>query len=204
MTLSQYTKKNNSELWNNLKRILRYLKGTTNLKLVYKQVENCEPMTAFVDANFASSEAETSDGIPVSKLKTSSGFIINLFEDSVIYQNTKRQNLTPRSTTEAEYLAIRESLQEILWLKELLSSIGIKVDKPIVIHEEKNSALTVNNFMATNKYIQIPCDRIKDRTKSDQVVLEYISTEDQIADIFTKSLPRVSFQKLCGKLGLNS
>lgn len=85
MTLSQYTNKNNSELWNNLKRILRYLKGTTNLKLVYKQVENCEPMTSFVDANFASSEAETSDGIPVSKLKTSSGFIINLFEDSVIY-----------------------------------------------------------------------------------------------------------------------
>lgn len=202
-TLSQYTNKNNSELWGNIKRIFRYLKGTIDLKLVYKRVEGSEPISAYADANFAKPEAETVNGVVKNKLKTSSGYIINLFDKSLIFWNTKRQTATPASTAEAEYVAVHEALKEILWLKELAISVGIKVDKPIVVHEDNAACIKiVNDFMATNRHIQIPLDRIKDRIQSNQIILKYISTQDQLADMFTKSLPKPSFIKLRREIGI--
>lgn len=199
-TLSQYTNKRNSELWSNLKRILRYVKGTMDLKLIYTRCEDSEPISAYADANFAKSEAETVNGEVRPKLKTSSGFIINLFDKSLIYWNTKRQTATPASTAEAEYVAVNSALREILWLKQLLIAVGISVDKPIVIHEDNQACIKmVNDFMATNRHIQIPCDRIKDRVQSNQIILH---TNEQLADMFTKSLPKQSFVMFREKMGI--
>ena len=93
-TLSQYTNKSNYELWQNIKRILRYLKGTIDFKLTYKRKDDCDPMSAYADANFARPEAEIVKNEPKSKLKTCSGYIINLFDNSLIFWNTKRQTAT--------------------------------------------------------------------------------------------------------------
>ena len=94
-------------------------------------------------------------------------------------------------------------MKEILWIKQLLIAIGVQVERPVVIYEDNAACISmVNDFMATNRYIQIPCDRIKDRVQSSQITLEYVPSSEQLADMFTKSLTKENFQKLRDLIGI--
>lgn len=103
--LSRYQNKNNKELWNCLKRVLRYIKGSINLKLTYQKNSFNNILIGYVDSDWGSNEIDR---------KSTTGYIFKLFDNCTISWNTKRQNSVAASSTEAEYMALYEAVKEVL------------------------------------------------------------------------------------------
>lgn len=194
--LSKYQNKNNKELWQSLKRILRYIKGTIELKLIYKKNEYNELIIGYVDADWGSNETDR---------KSVTGFVFKLFENCTITWNSKRQNSVAASSTEAEYMAAFEAVKEALWLQSLLAGINIIISGPIILFEDNKSCIAIANnptIHKRSKHINIKYHFTREQVQNSLICFKYLSTVDQEADLFTKSLPAPRFQELRSKLGM--
>lgn len=179
--------------WIGLKHILRYLKGTINLKLFYKrQNDNNTPLMAFADADWGNSNDR----------KSTSGNLFKVFGNTVAW-STKKQTSVALSSTEAEYISLSAAACEVVWFKNLLCEIGIIIDNPVVIFEDNQSciAFTVKDTRRL-KHIDIKLNYIRDLVANNVIVVEYIPTQNQPADILTKPLSGKQFLYLRRELGL--
>lgn len=59
-------------------------------------------------------------------------------------------------------------------------------------------------FHKRSKHIDVRFHFIRERVQEDELAVEYVPSKDQEADILTKPIPRVQFQRLCGMLGMSS
>lgn len=195
--LSRYQNKNNHELWQNLKRVLRYIKGSLDIKLTYVRGEYNKIIVGFVDSDWGSNENDR---------KSTTGYVFKLFECCTISWNTKRQNSVAASSTEAEYMALFEGVREALWLKSILTSINMHILEPITIYEDNTGCINIANNPTCHKrskHIDIKYHFSREQVEQKTVILEYIPTGEQIADVFTKPLPGPQFLKLRTKVGLD-
>ena len=105
-----------------------------------------------------------------------------------------RQTSVSRSTTEAEYIALSTACQEIVWLRNLLSDIGLKQDIPSTIFEENQGAIELSRnpkFHNRTKHIDV-CFHHRS-SECNIVCVKYCQAEKMLADIMTKALTKVSF-----------
>jgi len=112
--------------WSLVKRIIRYLKSTADLELLYCKNGDFE---AYSDVDFVS-DRETR--------KSTSGILCKNANAVIVWQS-KRQQCISLSTTESEYVSAASAVKEIIWLKRLLSECG---------HCNKNSCLYIDNMSA--------------------------------------------------------
>lgn len=195
--LSRYTNKNNKELWQCLKRVLRYLKGTVDLKLSYKRCAYNNILCGYVDSDWGGSDSNDR--------KSTTGYLFKLFEHCSITWSTKRQISVAASSTEAEYMALYEAVREALWLKSLAVSIKIDIDKPIIIYEDNNGCISIANNPTNHKrtkHIDIKYHFSREQIEKNVIKLNYIPTGQQLADVLTKPLPAITFQEMRSKMGL--
>lgn len=111
------------------------------------------------------------------------------------------------STTESEYIAASNAIRELIWLQRLTGELTKNEFKVTKFYMDNQSAIRlVKNpeFHKRSKHIDIKYHFIRENYKEKQFQLEYMKTEDQIADIFTKALPKVRIQYLRSKLGITS
>lgn len=113
-----------------LKRILRYLKGTTNIGILYKQ-DGSDKCVGYSDADWA---GDTSDR------KSTSGYIFML-SGGLISWSSKKQKCVALSTAEAEYVALSGAAQECLWLKQLEVELGCPTEGPTLTFEDNQSTI---------------------------------------------------------------
>lgn len=195
--LSKFQNNNNMELWTNIKAIFRYLKGTSHLKLKFKRDLNSDILHGFVDASFA--------GCTTDKSKSTTGFCF-MSHNSTICWATKRQSTVASSSTEAEYMALFEAIKEAIWLKQLLQSIHIDINFPITIFEDNQPCIDIANNPVNNnrsKHFDIKYHYSRERIiDTKDVVLVYISTDEQVADILTKNTSSNIFLKLRKQIGM--
>lgn len=102
-----------------MKRVLRYLKGTNDLKLTYKRCGYNNILCGYVDLDWGGND--TNDR------KSTTGYLFKLFEQCSITWSTKSQMSVAASSTEAEYMALYEAVREALWLKSLANSINLHI-----------------------------------------------------------------------------
>ena len=195
--LSRYTNKNNIELWKCLKRVLRYLKGSINIKLTYIRKNYNHILSGYVDSDWGGNDNNDR--------KSTTGYVFILFEGCTICWNTKRQLSVAASSTEAEYMALFEGVKEALWLKSLVNSMKINVIDPITIYEDNNGCISIANNPTNHrktKHIDVKYHFSREQIEKNVIKLEYVPTGVQLADIFTTFLPAVKFVELRERLNL--
>lgn len=189
--LARYQTYADERLWKALKRVLRYIKGTVNYKLVYRK-NGEEVLKVFTDADWAGEKLDR---------KSTSGFIVKVFGCTVSWSSSKQQCVA-LSSTESEYVALAKGVAEGCWVKNLLNEVCITcncfrvfVDNLSAIHIAKNP-----EQHKRLKHIDLKYHYIRDRVANNIVVLEHIDTNKQIADVLTKALSKERFNRCCSQL----
>lgn len=111
------------------------------------------------------------------------------------------------SSAEAEYRAIAHTLRELKWLKALLKTFGFLHSHPIPLHCDSQAAIHIAAnpvFHERTKHIEADCHQVRDAVQDGTIATHHISTKDQVADLFTKALPRPMFERLLSKLGVRN
>ncbi|KAG5547345.1 hypothetical protein RHGRI_013130 [Rhododendron griersonianum] len=177
-------------------RILRYVKGTLFHGLYYSAHSSLQ-LYAYSDADWA--------GDPTDRRSTT-GYCFFL-GDSLISWRSKKQSLVSRSSTEAEYRAIADTTQELIWLRWLLTDMGVIHSTATILCCDNQSAVQIARndvFHDRTKHIEIDCHFIRQHVVKGSVHLLSVSSTDQTADIFTKAHPPGRFHDLVSKLKLVS
>jgi len=118
---------------------------------------------------------------------------------------TKKQTIVSRSSSEAEYRAMAWATCELQWLLYLLRDLHIQCVKLPVLYCDNQSAMhiAVNPvFHERTKHLKIDCHIVREKLQAGLFKLLPVTSHDQLADFFTKSLFPQPFNFLLAKLGL--
>ena len=118
---------------------------------------------------------------------------------------SKKQNSISLSTIEAEYVAATKCCTQVEWMKQTLKDIKIIFKEPIAIHCDNTSAISLSKNPVQHskaKHIPIKFHYLREHATNKNIKLEYITTKEQVAYIFTKTLNREAFEYLRQKLGV--
>ncbi|GJZ32732.1 hypothetical protein Tco_0578168 [Tanacetum coccineum] len=170
-----------------LKRVFRYLRGTLNWGLWYLK-DTPMSLTAYADADHA--------GCQDTRRSTSRS--AQFLGDKLVSWSSKKQKSIVISTIEAEYIAMSGCYAQILWMRSHLSDYGFAFNEiPLYCDNRSDIALCCNNVQhSRSKHIDIRHHFICEQVKKGVVELYFVTTDYQLADIFTKALPRERFEFL--------
>ena len=190
--VSQHSTNPGATHWTAVRRIFRYLAGTRALGLIY----GTGYCGGYTDADWGAGEDRRSVGGYV--------FMVN---GSAVSRVSKKQQSVVLSSTEAEYMALTQGVNEALWLGKLLADLGAlkhqKEIKQVQCDNQGAIALTKNpEYHARSKHIDIQFHFIRQHVETGAIELRYCPTHQMTADIFTKPLPRTQFEKHVVGLGL--
>ncbi len=177
-----------------MRHILRYIKHTLKCGFFY-EAESQLQVHGYTDADWAGN---------VSDRRSTSGFMFS-FGSGVVSWNSKKQPIVALSSTEVEYRGVAIAACEVVWLQKLLSDLGQSVDALVVIYcNNISSILLANNpvYHARKKHIEVHYHFIKEKVLAKEIDLIHVSTEDQVADIFTKALGTYKLRKFRKMLGV--
>ncbi|XP_071712270.1 uncharacterized mitochondrial protein AtMg00810-like [Rutidosis leptorrhynchoides] len=179
-----------------LKRILRYLQGTPTLGLHIHKSRSTS-LVAFTDADWG--------GCPDTRRSTS-GYCV-YYGDTLISWSSKRQATLSRSSAEDEYRGVANVVVESCWLRNLLLELKCPISKATLVFCDNISAI----YLAGNpvqhqrtKHIELDIHFVREKVAKGQVRILHVPTRYQIADIFTKGLPRLLFEEFRSSLGISS
>ena len=179
--------------WQAVKHIYCYLKLTKDLQLTYGSEQH--NLEGYTDADGGSQEDR----------HAISGYAF-LIDGGAILWSAKRQELVTLSTAEAEYIAATHTAKEALWLHKLFGDIlPDLLHLPMTLHCDNQSAIklvTTDNYHACTKHIDQRYHFICDLNKQDVIKLCYCLTEDMLADMLTKALPKWKVAAQSAALGL--
>lgn len=194
-SVSKYLNNHNIEHWRAVKRILAYLKGTIDYGIEYKNGGSKFGLVGFSDADYAS-DIETR--------RSTTGYIFFLANGPV---SSQRQKLVTLSTTESEYVAAAAATREAMWLRKLLRDIGYLIENETALFGDNQSAIRLvenSEFHKRTKHIDIRYHYIREKYVSKDIVVKYILSELQRADILTSALPKERIKKLCEIINVGS
>jgi hypothetical protein len=126
-----------------------------------------------------------------------------MMNGNLVSWQSKKQPTVALSSTEAEYMAINDVAKEIMWMRMILGELGLKVVTPTIIYVDNQPAIRISENDSEHdrtKHIDIRHYVIRDLIKNGDIKLQWISTNDQLADIFTKSLATPTFVTLRDQL----
>nr|GEV18801.1 retrovirus-related Pol polyprotein from transposon TNT 1-94 [Tanacetum cinerariifolium] len=126
--------------------------------------------------------------------------------DKLVSWSSKKKKSTATSSTEAKYIALSGCCAQILWMRLQLIDYGFTFNKiPLYCDNKSAIALCCNNVQHSRaKHIDVRYHFIKEQVENGIVELYFVQIEYQLADIFTKPLPRERFNFLIEKLGMRS
>ena len=176
------------------KRVLRYLKGSLKLGLKYGK-DSEFTLIGFTDSDWVGS---------TDNRKSTSAYIFSLVKSTVSWCSRK-QNTVALSSTEDEYTSATEAACEGVWLRKLLNDLGRKQKGPTTIYCDNMFAIALTKnlvFHARSKHIELRHHFIRDFVQKEEIQLEFISTNEQPADMLTNPITIDKFLKFRNMLGL--
>ena len=178
--------------WQAVKRIFRYLRGTSDVGLCYGNDTECL-VAGFSYSDYAGD---------VNSRRSMTDYVFTLGGYVVSWKATLQPTVT-LSTTEAEYTALTKAAKEGIWLKGLVVDPGLHQDQALEycvslsaicltkdqVHHEKTKNIDVRyHFLRNEKRIRV----------------KNVGTADNPADMFTKPVPKSKFQHCLDLLNIRS
>ena len=195
---------------NALKRIGRYLKATRDQGLILNPSDKLS-IDSYPDADFAGMYGHEEITDP-SCVKSRTGFVINVANCPVLWIS-KLQQETALSTMEAEIIALAHSCRELFPIIDIVHELGVVVGLPttdltsmhVSIHEDNAGALVLAEtippqYTPRSKYYAIKTVWFREEIQKRKIKLFKIDTVEQLGDMFTKGLPKVTFEYLRKKI----
>ncbi|KAJ8717783.1 hypothetical protein PYW07_005713 [Mythimna separata] len=194
--LSKYNCKPETQHWVALKRVMRYLKGTQDYRLTYKQNSEETMAHGFCDADWATSEDDR---------RSCTGYAF-VFQGGSISWNSRRQPTVALSTTEAEYMSLSSCIQEALWLKQFQECFWPQmINKSMVIYSDNQSSIKLSGsdgYHSRTKHIDVRHHFIRDKVLEGTIEVRYIQTDEMVADALTKATTYSKLFFCSSKMGL--
>ncbi|GJQ98825.1 hypothetical protein Tco_0521810 [Tanacetum coccineum] len=108
------------------------------------------------------------------------------------------------STAEAEYVSLSACCAQVIWMRTQLLDYGFRYNKiPIYYDSQSAIAISCNSVQhSRTKHINIWYHFIKEHVEKGTIELYFIGTEYQLADLFTKALPKERFEYLVHRIGM--
>jgi hypothetical protein len=191
--LSRFMSSPTVEHWNAAKRVLRYLVGTQRLGIVYRKGES--RAVAYGDSDFAG-DTDTR--------KSRSGVVI-IKNGGALTWVSRMQSTVATSTCDVQCISGAEAVKHALWVRRLLGELEGQI-YPMTVYCDNQSALVLmtKSMMgfSKRKHVDVAYHFVHNRVMRDEVVLEFVSSEEQLADILTKALPAPKFMGLRSAIGI--
>jgi hypothetical protein len=191
--LSQFAVNPNKDHLDRAMYICRYLLGTSDYALVYNGKSD-GGLLAYADSDWASD--------PITR-KSTTGYLVKL-ANGVFCWNSRAQKSIALSSTEAEYMSLADTSRQLVWIQSLFEEISI-ILAPIPLCGDNQGSI----FLASNpvqekriKHIDICYHYICEVIHAKKIELFFIEGSENPADLFTKNLGRIKFQKFRERLGL--
>lgn len=194
--LSQFMHRPTTVHWDAVKRLLRYLSGTTDHGLALHRHTSLS-LHAFSDADWAGNKDDYT---------STSAYIVYLGLNPISW-SSKKQRTVARSSTEAEYRSVAATAAELRWICSLLTELSVSIPTaPVIYCDNVGATHLCSNpvFHSRMKHIAIDYHFIRDQVQSGALRVTHVSSEDQLADCLTKPLPRTRFQLLKTKIGIST
>ncbi|CAL1387373.1 unnamed protein product [Linum trigynum] len=175
-------------------RILRYLSDTQDVGLFFPATGTPD-IEAYAYADYASC---------MDTRRSTSGWCVKE-GSSFISWRCKKQDRVSKSSTEAEYRSMSEVTSELVWLRQLLEELGVVSIYPMRLYVDNTSAIKIATNLVLHdhtKHIEVHVHYIRQLVAEGHILLSYITSEDQTADLLTKAVATSRHWFLAHKLML--
>ena len=195
--VSRYQSDPGEEHWIAVKHILKYLRRTRDYMLVYSS-GNLETI-GYTDSDFQGD---------IDSRKSTSGYVFTLNGGAICWRSGK-QTCVADSTIEAEYVAAFEAAKEAVWLKKFLLDLQVvpSADWPITLYCDNSGVVAHSKelrYHKKQKHIERKYHLIRDIIEKGDTMVTKIASEENLADLFTKTLPIRVFEKHVDYMGVKS
>ncbi|GJZ97954.1 retrotransposon protein, putative, ty1-copia subclass [Tanacetum coccineum] len=184
--VSRYQQNPGKLHWVAVKHILKYLRNTRDMFLVYGGKPDTElNVTGFCDASWQCDKDDT-------KSQTGYVFVVN---GGAVDWKSKKQTTIAMSATQAEYMAASEAAMEAVWIRKFVGDLGVMPSiKEFVNMYCDNSAAIIfakdSGIMKGARHFLRRYHYVREQVESGEIKILKVHTDDNLADLFTKALPR--------------
>ena len=178
--VAKFTSQPHQSHWTPVKRIFRYLSGTVHMGIFYSSTLPDLSFRGFCDANYAGDHDDR---------KSRTGYLF-LLANGAVARCSKRQGCTADSTTQAEFVAMSESVKEAIWLRRLIQSLDFPSHAPTPIFSDNQGAIQlVKNpkYHKHTKHIETKYYLIREKYENNRLMFS-TSTLSNSWQIFLPSL----------------
>jgi hypothetical protein len=191
--LAQHAANPSQEHLDKAKYILRYLAGTAKYALVLNGASN-KGLIAYTDSDYAAD--------PV-KRRSTTGYLLKL-ADGIISWQSRAQKTIALSATEAEYMALSDCSRQVVWIQNIFTELGFTPQPTQICADNEGGIFIASNPVQERrtKHIDVRFHYVRDLIEQKRIDIVWVPTDDNPADMFTKNLGHIKFEKFRGMLGL--
>ncbi|GJY08330.1 retrovirus-related pol polyprotein from transposon TNT 1-94 [Tanacetum coccineum] len=190
--VSRYMAHPGKEHWNAVKRIFRYLKGTSDVGLIYGG-EREYLVAGYSDSDYAAD---------LDARRSLTGYVFTIGSSVVSWKATLQPSVA-LSTTEAEYMALTEAAKEGIWLKGLIEDLGFPQDQATVFCDSMSAICLAKDqvYHDRTKHIDVRYHFIRTERR---IKVKKIGTQDNPVDVFTKPVALSKFRHCLDLLDIDN
>ena len=199
--LSRHSAEPTKRHWRGVKHMLRYLNGTRDHGILFER--NPQPIKGYADAGYLSAPE---------KGRSQSGYVFTM-AGSAISWSSKLQPTVATSSNHAELIALFDTTKEAVWLRNMSKSLkqlaNLDIDeKPMQIYEDNDACrhqMSEGFIKSENtKHLTPKIFYAAEQTENGNIAIEKITSAENLADLFTKTLPPPAHWKHMKSLKMRS